>query len=292
MSMEYYIAVDWGSTHLRAWQIADGACVNRLSLPYGVTRIAAGEAAAIFHRHIAPWRGAEPLPVVMAGMIGSDAGWRPVPYLSCPLPLDDIGRGLYEVEERVWIVPGLKLEREGEYGVMRGEETQLLGAMQLAPASCCVMPGTHSKWVGLSGDSVERFDTAMTGELHHLMMHHSLIGKGLPAQRRDDRAFTDGLEKGLAEPALVNALFATRAARVLGALAETAVADALSGLLIGAEVATFSRIYRPERVTLVASDALGPRYQQAFTCLNVPVSLCPGDAAFLQGIRSIIDGRY
>ncbi|SUB73400.1 2-keto-3-deoxy-galactonokinase [Pluralibacter gergoviae] len=173
-----------------------GACVNRLSLPYGVTRIAPGEAPEIFRRHIAPWCGASPLPVVMAGMIGSDAGWRPVPYLACPLPLAGIGRGLYEVEEQVWIVPGLKLEREGEYGVMRGEETQLLGAMRLAPAACCVMPGTHSKWVGLSGGSVERFDTAMTGELHHLLMHHSLIGKGLPAQRRDDRAFTRGLEKG------------------------------------------------------------------------------------------------
>lgn len=290
--MENYIAVDWGSSHLRAWHIADGACVNRLSLPYGVTRIAPGEAPEIFRRHIAPWRGASPLPVVMAGMIGSDAGWRPVPYLACPLPLAGIGRGLYEVEERVWIVPGLKLEREGEYGVMRGEETQLLGAMRLAPAACCVMPGTHSKWVGLSGGSVERFDTAMTGELHHLLMHHSLIGKGLPAQRRDDRASTRGLEKGLGEPSLVNALFATRAARVLGALAETAVADALSGLLIGAEVATFSRRYRAEQITLVASDALAPRYRQAFARLGIAVSLCPGEAAFLQGIRSIIDGRY
>ena len=290
--MERYIAVDWGSTRLRAWHIAGGEVINRLSLPSGVANLAPGEAPEIFRRHIEPWRRSSPLPVIMAGMIGSDAGWRPVPYLACPLPLADIGRGLCDVAEQVRIVPGLKLDRAGEYGVMRGEETQLLGAMRLAPASCCVLPGTHSKWVQLDGERVERFATAMTGELHHLLMQHSLIGKGLPAQQRDDDAFSDGLDKGLAAPSLVDALFPVRAARVLGALPRSSVADALSGLLIGAEAATFARRYRPQRITLVASDALAPRYQQAFDRLGIAVSPCPGEAAFLHGIRSIIDGRY
>lgn len=289
--MESYIAVDWGSTHLRAWHIEQGECINTLNIPCGVTHLAAGEAPDIFARHLAPWCTDPALPVVMAGMIGSDAGWRAVAYLPCPVSLHELSERLEAVAENVWIVPGLKLECEGEFNVMRGEETQLLGAMGLAPASCYVMPGTHSKWVSVADGSVERFDTVMTGELHHLLMSYSLIGKGLPAQQRDEAAFAAGLAKGLAEPSLVSQLFATRAARVLGALAPESVSEALSGLLIGAEVATLSRRYQPSQVTLVASETLSPRYRQAFARLNIAVTECAGDAAFLQGVRRIIDAR-
>jgi 2-dehydro-3-deoxygalactonokinase len=290
--MESYIAVDWGSTHLRAWHIEQGQCINTLTLPCGVTNIAVGEAPDIFARHIAPWRTDRSLPVVMAGMVGSEAGWCAVDYLPCPLALHQLGERLCSVADNVWIVPGLKQAQDDEYNVMRGEETQLLGAMQLAPAGCYVMPGTHSKWVSVEGEQVTRFDTAMTGELHHLLMTHSLIGKGLPAQQNDSAAFSHGLERGLNTPSLVSRLFATRAARVLGALATTSVSDALSGLLIGAEVATLSRQYQPQAVTLVASQRLAPLYRQAFTRLNIAVTECTADEAFLQGIRRMIDARY
>ncbi|HEY2453373.1 MAG TPA: 2-dehydro-3-deoxygalactonokinase [Scandinavium sp.] len=289
--MENYIAVDWGSTHLRAWHIENGKCINTLNLPCGVTQIAAGEAPEIFARYIAPWRNGSALAVVMAGMIGSEAGWQAVSYLPCPVSLHDIGECLHEVAENVWIVPGLKLEREGEYNVMRGEETQLLGAMSLATARCYVMPGTHSKWVNVKEGQVVRFDTVMTGELHHLLLNHSLIGKGLPTQQQDDSAFIHGLERGLNSPSLVNQLFATRAAWVLGALPKTSVSDALSGLLIGAEVATLSRQYQPQQVTLVASETLSPRYRQAFACLDIDVKECAAEEAFLAGIGRIIDAR-
>lgn len=289
--MESYIAVDWGSTHLRAWHIEQGECINTLNLPCGVTQIAAGDAPDVFARHLAPWRRSPATPVVMAGMVGSEAGWRAVGYLPCPVSPHELSARLEDVADNVWIVPGLKLDNDGEYNVMRGEETQLLGAMALAPARCYVMPGTHSKWVSVESGVVRRFDTVMTGELHHLLMAHSLIGKGLPAQQRDEAAFTAGLEKGLAAPSLVNQLFSTRAARVLGALADSSVSEALSGLLIGAEAATLSRRYCPSQVTLVASETLSPRYRQAFAQLDIAVKECSAEAAFLQGVRRIIDAR-
>lgn len=289
--MDSYIAVDWGSTHLRAWRFAQGKCIDRLHLPGGVAQLASGEAPALFARHIAPWRQHAAIPVVMAGMIGSDAGWCPVPYLSCPASLHEVAAQLRQVEEQIWIVPGLKLECDGEYSVMRGEETQLFGAMQLARSDCYVMPGTHSKWVNVTGERIVRFSTAMTGELYHLLMNHSLIGKGLPAQQPDDAAFTEGLERGLAAPSLVDELFTARAARVLGALAAASVGEMLSGLLIGAEAAAFSRQFRPQQVTLVASPPLGSRYQQAFARLGITVTPCDGEKVFLEGVRRIIDVR-
>lgn len=126
--MNEYIAVDWGSTQLRAWRMRDGECIDKLKLPCGVTRLNGQRAETVFQQQLAPWRGDPALPVVMAGMIGSDAGWQPVPYLACPLALEALNGQLYEVAEKVWIVPGLKVAQAADYDVMRGEETQLLGA--------------------------------------------------------------------------------------------------------------------------------------------------------------------
>ncbi len=285
------IAVDWGSTQLRAWRMRDGECIDKLKLPCGVTRLNGQRAEAVFQQQLAPWRGDPALPVVMAGMIGSDAGWQPVPYLACPLALEALNGQLYEVAEKVWIVPGLKVAQAADYDVMRGEETQLLGAWQLMPAECYVMPGTHCKWVQVQNGVVRQFATAMTGELHHLLLNHSLLGQQLPAQLPDEASFALGMEKGLNQPALLSGLFSARAARVLGALAATSVSDYLSGLLIGAEVATFSERYRARRVVLVGEHSLSVRYQQAMAARGLAVSRCSGEAAFLSGIARMIDGQ-
>ncbi|WP_159237559.1 2-dehydro-3-deoxygalactonokinase [Raoultella terrigena] len=288
--MQDYIAVDWGSTQLRGWLIRDGECVETKQLPLGISRLNGQAPAEIFRQHLAPWRGDRALPVVMAGMIGSDAGWYPVPYLACPVAIDAPGRQLFSVAENVWIVPGLKVEQAGDYGVMRGEETQLLGAGQIAPADCYIMPGTHSKWVRVERGVVQHFSTAMTGELHHLLLSQSLIGRQLPEQRPDDAAFELGLEKGMTSP-LAGELFTARAARLLGALAPASVSDYLSGLLIGAEVAAFGDRYRSAAVTLVGDPALTARYRRAMSTQGRVVQSCSGDEAFLSGMARIIDER-
>ncbi|STV11361.1 2-oxo-3-deoxygalactonate kinase [Klebsiella pneumoniae subsp. pneumoniae] len=71
--MKDYIAVDWGSTQLRGWLIRNGQCVETKQLPMGITRLNGRSPADVFAEHLAPWRGAQALPVLMAGMIGSDA---------------------------------------------------------------------------------------------------------------------------------------------------------------------------------------------------------------------------
>ena len=153
------------------------------------------------------------------------------------------------------------------------------------------MPGTHCKWVQVQNGVVHQFATAMTGELHHLLLNHSLLGQQLPVQQPDDAAFALGMEKGLTQPAILDGLFSARAARVLGALAATSVSDYLSGLLIGAEVATFSERYRASRVVLVGEHSLSARYQQAMAARGLAVSRCSGEAAFLSGIARMIDGQ-
>ena len=127
----------------------------------------------------------------------------------------------------------------------------------------------------------------MTGELHHLLLRYSLVGAGLPEQETSPVAFTAGLERGLATPAILPQLFEVRASHVLGTLPRAQVSEFLSGLLIGAEVATLSESFDARQITIVAGDALAERYQQAFSAIGRHATVVSGEKAFQAGIRSI-----
>lgn len=287
--MNSYIAIDWGSTHLRAWFYRDGVCEQARRAEAGITRLQGRAPAEVLEEITRDWPR-QAVPVIMAGMVGSDAGWVNAPYLPCPVSLDDLAARLTRVDKHGWIVPGLSLHDRENVNVMRGEETQLLGAARLCPASYYVLPGTHCKWVRADQQRIVAFRTVMTGELHHLLLHHALIGAGLPAQVADAEAFRQGLETGAQDRSLLSRLFEVRAARLLGVRPAASVSDFLSGLLIGHEVALMAETFmhpQPTPLTLIASPALADRYLQAMALCGLSAQWLDGDRAFQQGIRSI-----
>ncbi len=282
-----YIAIDWGSTNFRAWLYQGDKCLESRQSEAGVTRLNDKSPEAVLAEVTQNWRDSA-TPVVMAGMVGSNVGWKIAPYLSVPAYFSDIGEQLTSVGDNIWIIPGLCVSREDNHNVMRGEETQLLGARMLSPSSVYVMPGTHCKWVQTDAQQIHDFRTVMTGELHHLLLRYSLVGAGLPEQKNSTEAFTAGLTRGLATPDILSQLFEVRASHVLGALPREQVSEFLSGLLIGAEVASMSEQFAAQQaVTLVAGSTLASRYQQAFHAIGREVSAVDGDTAFQAGIRSI-----
>jgi len=84
-------------------------------------------------------------------MIGSRQGWREAPYVACPASADAIARGLATLDagrRHARDRAGLSCEAQGVPDVMRGEETQILGALEAATGrglSCC----PHAFQVGL-----------------------------------------------------------------------------------------------------------------------------------------------
>ena len=184
-----YIAIDWGSTNLRAWLYQGDHCLESRQSEAGVTRLNGKSPAAVLAEVTTDWRE-EKTPVVMAGMVGSNVGWKVAPYLSVPACFSSIGEQLTSVGDNIWIIPGLCVSHDDNHNVMRGEETQLIGARALAPSSLYVMPGTHCKWVQADSQQINDFRTVMTGELHHLLLNHSLIGAGLPPQENSADAFS------------------------------------------------------------------------------------------------------
>ncbi|ELE9014390.1 2-dehydro-3-deoxygalactonokinase [Enterobacter cloacae] len=282
-----YIAIDWGSTNLRAWLCQGEQCLESRQSAAGVTRLNGKSPEAVLAEVTQNWRDSA-TPIVMAGMVGSNVGWKIAPYLPVPAHFSAIGEQLTSVGDNIWIIPGLCVSRDDNHNVMRGEETQLLGARTLSPSSVYVMPGTHCKWVQADAEQIHDFRTVMTGELHHLLLAHSLVGAGLPEQAPSAAAFSAGLARGIASPDVLPQLFEVRASHVLGNLPREQVSEFLSGLLIGAEVASMREfVGREQAVTIVAGAALTSRYEQAFRAIGREVSTVSGDTAFQAGIRSI-----
>ncbi|MCK7341245.1 2-dehydro-3-deoxygalactonokinase [Enterobacter cloacae] len=282
-----YIAIDWGSTNLRAWLCQGEQCLESRQSAAGVTRLNGKSPEAVLAEVTQNWRDSA-TPIVMAGMVGSNVGWKIAPYLPVPAHFSAIGEQLTSVGDNIWIIPGLCVSRDDNHNVMRGEETQLLGARTLSPSSVYVMPGTHCKWVQADAEQIHDFRTVMTGELHHLLLAHSLVGAGLPEQVPSAAAFSAGLARGIASPDVLPQLFEVRASHVLGNLPREQVSEFLSGLLIGAEVASMREfVGREQAVTIVAGAALTSRYEQAFRAIGREVSTVSGDTAFQAGIRSI-----
>lgn len=292
---ESFIAIDWGSTNLRAWLYQQGQCIDSLTSESGVTRLQGRTPQQCFSELISPWFGRYGvLPVIMAGMVGSNAGWQSVPYLPCPVALTDIPHHLTQVASplpgEVRIIPGLSIARADNSNVMRGEETQLIGAQLLHPSSLCLMPGTHCKWVRMDGGVVTDFRTVITGELHYLLLKFGLVGVGIGGQATDEDAFLQGVETGFNDAGIVSRLFEVRAAHLLGQRDKSTVSEWLSGLLIGNEVAQMRHQYPLApggALTLIGGGGLTRRYALALARADISNHILNGDLAFQTGIRSI-----
>ena len=275
-----FIGIDWGTTHRRATLVAaDGTLVAERADGEGALACK-GRFAASLEALIAGWPEADAsLPVVMAGMVGAAIGWQAVPYLDGGTPLSALARHLTPVAEtppgrRWFIAPGYRLHGDGgAVDVMRGEETQLFGALHLlGPGTadgCYVLPGTHSKWVRLHGGRITELRTYMTGELFALLRQHGTLASAMQSAGAneeagmkhdsvaDDPEFLRGVADAAPGPVLTHALFGARARVVTGALAPGAAAAYVSGLLIGAEWADAQRqASHDEPVRVIGEPAL------------------------------------
>jgi 2-dehydro-3-deoxygalactonokinase len=294
MAQAKLLACDWGTTNLRAWTLDGlGAVVAQRDFPLGVARLAPGEAARRFASEVRPALRAEGLPAVLCGMIGSNLGWTAAPYVDCPAGLLDLAGSMVEVEDGVRIAPGLRCEGiAGSPDVMRGEETQILGWLAQHPERqagrhLLCHPGTHAKWVLIEDGRIVRFITAMTGELFAVLGQHSVLKSAAPAA--DDAAFDAGLAAAGAGDALAARLFTARARVVGGKARAESTPSYLSGLLIGAEVASVPPLLGkpPTRVTLLGDAALCARYHRALVRTGVEAEVFDGEAAAVAGLFAL-----
>ena len=291
MAATALVAIDWGTTAARAWCLAENADIlAHRSVPLGVRHVRDGN----FGAALAKLLDGMPIgfaPRIACGMVGSRQGWLEVPYVDCPASLTALSDHLGSISiESLSIVPGVATrDPAGIPDVMRGEETQLLGAVAPDEAGVlAVLPGTHSKWARVEHGRIVDFTTFMTGELYAVLMDHSMLGRlaGHEPGRFSRDAFTQGVARGLDEGELSHDLFGARTLSLNGALASDDVADWLSGLLIGRETrAAREWALRagidPSLVRIIGSDTLAERYEIALGDAGVLAQRASHDAAAL-----------
>jgi len=282
------IAVDWGTTRLRASLLdAAGAIVDTIAANKGLMAIGDGRFGAVLHDVVAPWLEGERLPILMSGMVGARQGWVEAPYVGLPAAPEDLARQTVAVDDRspggVAIIPGLaKAPAPPAFAdVMRGEETEVFGAAAATGLASgrFVLPGTHSKWVTLANGRIADFSTAMTGDVFAAVARHTILSMTI-TDYDDDAAFDRGLDAAadLATPGdLLARLFSVRAETLFDRLKPEESRSFLSGLLIGSEVAAFARDRAP--VVIIGGAALSSAYARALARTGVTATLAPSGCA-------------
>ena len=287
MAAPRFVSVDWGTTSFRAALVAaDGSISATTESAAGIMSIAAQGFQPVLAREIAPWRKVHGnLPIIMSGMIGSRQGWVEARYLATPVDLGRLGTALTWVDGgelgRIALVPGIETrDGRGVPDVMRGEETQVLGALTATGRQdgLFVLPGTHSKWVTVEGGRLVRFQTFMTGEVFAALKGHTILGRMMSeaTQPVDRVAFNsgvaDGAGRGLAGD-LLNRIFAARTRGLVDGWHSAQLESYLSGLLIGAEIAAAATSASAKGgVTIIANEKLTALYGQAADVIGITLS--------------------
>lgn len=294
-NLPHLIAIDWGTSSLRAWLLdGRGQTLDARSSRHGIMQVPGGDFASVYRELIGDWIEAHgALPAIACGMIGSRGGWQEAPYAPCPVDPTSLAEHLSVIDADqapLHVVPGvMQSASDGVLpDVMRGEETQVLGALAgeptLADDALLVLPGTHCKWVSVRDGRLTGFTTYMTGELFALLREHSILGR--PAQEvatvDSEQAFDRGVEtarqSGAASASA--ALFSVRSRVLADELRAEDSLSYLSGLLIGEELRSVlaARRDRPP-LRLIGDEGLCGRYRRALRSFDITEGSIIEDAA-------------
>ena len=299
MSGGSFVAGDWGTTHLRLFLCDDsGKVLDTVTGPGA----AAGDFAKVFDSLVARWPSSgQALPAVLSGMVGSSIGWIQAPYLACPARPQDIAAACASLREgQIRIVPGLSCRNRFDApDVMRGEETQILGALELQPhlrqgCRLLCLPGTHTKWVLLDEGVIHDFLTAPTGELFMLLRDRSvLVREPGPTDGSTSAAFERALVEfeRFSSTQILHRLFECRSRTLAGDLASHEAAAFLSGLLISSDIAGALNIFAPSlesrAIHLIGAPQLAGLYAQALARQDYDVSTTDGVLAAVAGLSNV-----
>jgi 2-dehydro-3-deoxygalactonokinase len=234
------VLCDWGTSRLRAYLLVGDQVVARCEGP-GIGALTTPAAAAL-REALQPWHNESGFDQVVAcGMVGSRNGIVEVPYVQAPTGLATwAAHALAQQFDGfpLLIAAGISgANAAGIPDVMRGEETQIFGAVACNEALAhgvhtLLLPGTHSKWVQVIEGQVATIQTYVTGELFSLLRDHSSLLRAGDSGEPPGDGFAAGLTRSR-QSGLSDSLFETRAAQLTQARPRAWAGEFLSGLLIG-----------------------------------------------------------
>lgn len=286
---------DWGTSRLRLYLRQGKSVLDRRDGP-GIGALTKSPRDT-FLDLVGDWREAGPSMALLCGMVGSRNGWAEAAYAPCPVSAADIRERLLHIDADglpVAIVPGLSCRNAlGGPDVMRGEETQILGALELDPTlkrgrHLLALPGTHTKWVAVEDGRVAGFVTAPVGELYALLREHSILAKAAPGDEPESpEGFALGVARVVEQGAarLPHLIFETRSRQLIDGLPKADAMGFLSGLLLAGDVAATADWFGAlGQVSLIGAPALSGLYAQAIAAFGGTSVAVDGDSAVLAGL--------
>ncbi|KRQ15494.1 2-dehydro-3-deoxygalactonokinase [Bradyrhizobium manausense] len=294
MTEPAYVAVDWGTSSFRLWLVdRSGRVLAERRSDEGMLAAAKAGFSGVLQAHLTAVSTPDHLPVLVCGMAGAKTGWVEAGYVDTPAPLAAILKQAARVPgaaRDIRILPGIAQRDRAAPDVMRGEETQLLGALGLETEgeTLVCMPGTHSKWVRVKDGTVAHFSTFMTGELFSVVSRETILSLAVAGadEAEDTASFKTAVKAAFAAPAFAaNLLFTARSRQLLFGGTPAAARETLSGTLIGTELAAgLSGSVPKSAIALIASGRLATLYRQAFDALSVNVTPIDADEAVRRGL--------
>jgi len=287
-----WIAVDWGTSHLRAYAMTDqGEILEDAQSDKGMGALDSDQFETALLALISDWLDEHTTtPVIACGMVGAKQGWAEAPYRAVPCTPTDAGMLRAPVgcpRLNVSIISGLSQASPPD--VMRGEETQIAGYLAKNPDfdGIICLPGTHSKWVQISAGEVVSFKTFMTGEIFALLSKQSVLRHSIAESGWDTDAFEAALADAISKPQQFAArLFSLRASALLDGLTPAAARARLSAALIGIELAAARPYWLGQQVVLIGADPLSQIYDAALTAQGLTPTREDAQTMTLAGLSS------
>ncbi|WP_417605165.1 2-dehydro-3-deoxygalactonokinase [Primorskyibacter flagellatus] len=293
MTQADWIAVDWGTSNVRAWIFDErGEAFATASSDKGMGSLDPAEFEPALIELVGqylPETGK--VPVIACGMVGARQGWAEAPYATCPCPppglADAVSATAADPRLDVSILPGVK--QSGPADVMRGEETQIGGFLATEPGfdGILCLPGTHTKWVHISAGEIVSFRTCMTGEIFALLSRQSVLRFAVTGDGWDAQSFRAAVSDAMSSPQNFSAwLFGLRADSLLNGTGVDVSRARLSGLLLGLELAGTKPYWLGRDVVIIGAPALTDLYVTALAEQGVSARFMDGADLSLAGIRA------
>ena len=285
----HWIAVDWGSTHLRAYALSESnQLLDEKTSDKGMGGLAPQEFEPTLLTLIDSWlptastngvNTSKAITVIACGMVGARQGWQEAPYLKTPCSATSVEHmtAISTQDSRIDMKILAGVSQASPADIMRGEETQIAGLLAgfnstepNNPLSTVCLPGTHSKWVTLNNEKIEHFATFMTGEVFSLLSEKSMLRHTVRSDDWDNTAFLEGVTTSIEEPQnLLSNCFRLRASDLLDGLSFASARSRLSGLIIGSELAGAKSYWSGQTVALIGEPALSQLYADSLNSLGV-----------------------
>lgn len=274
---------DWGVSSCRLFLLENGEISERRNGP-GVKFTT--DLAEAFHEMVSDWGKA---PALLCGTVGANIGWKDAGYVDTPATLESLAGSAVEVSgSHVRILPGVRTpsNRFGTADVMRSEEIQAFGWCKVAgrhEAKLC-LPGSHTKWVEVCGNAVDKFTTGFAGELFEVLSSHSTLIGG-PDHGASGTAFKDGVRVAEQHPSHLAGLFHVRALAAQNLEGGKVSRERLSGYIIGADCVRMLETWQCPPDAIIGDGHIATAYQSALATLGHEVDVASGEASVLEGLR-------